>query len=930
LNEGLHVGRKLTLVSAPAGFGKTTLLSEWVHGVTTARDGYPPGRETSLRVSWLSLDRGDNDPVRFWAYVVTALQTVTPDLGMAALDMLQSSAFETGVPPLEAMLTSLINDLALHTDGDGHAQCVLVLDDYHLITSQQIHDTLVYLLDNAPPQLHLAVAGRADPPWPLARVRARGELTEVRASDLRFTPDEAAAFLNDLMGLGLSAQDIDVLGSRTEGWVAGLQMAALSMRGRDVHAFVKTFGASNRFVLDYLVEEVLDRQHADVRAFLLETSILERLTAPLCDALVAEAKGQADRTVRSSQETLEFLERANLFVVPLDDERRWYRYHHLFADLLRGRLMQTQPDLVAALHLRASAWHEENGLVAEAVEHALAAGDVQRVVHLVEDRALDMIHHGELTTLTRWLDALPQDIVRVQPWLCVAYAWALAYSGELDAAEPLLCDAERALAASSGEAKEADPKRSDARLAGHMAAIHGYCALLRGDIPGGVQFAREALEYLPEEDLATRSFAALILGSMLGLSEKVDSGIEVLSQALDTIRAAGDRRLAILGLCELAVLQTRQGQLHDAAATCREALQLAEAHASRSGQQPPAVGFAHIRLGAVLYEWNDLEASLDHTTRAIELFRQWGQKDGLLIGSVGLANLLCALGDVDGALVAIREAGEIAGDLTWYQEGISAFEVRLQLVKDGSSESLLRASRWVQESGLSDESDLVVDDCLKYVQGARLLLALGKDGGRTLEEALRLLTRFLQMVEEVGATRYVIKALALQALALQAQGDQEQAVSALLRALALGEPGGYVRSFVDEGKPMQRLLRTIADRLSAISPRQSAVSATYVHRLLAAFDVSPLPAGRSILEPGTPIVQPDTLVEPLSKRELQVLRLLATSLSAPEIAQELYVSRNTVRTHVKHIYEKLGVHSREQAVERATALGLLGQHSRHL
>jgi LuxR family maltose regulon positive regulatory protein len=972
LNEGLRLDRKLTLISAPAGFGKTTLLSEWIHSGIREQDSElrRPGAEPRAqnteragsvhfapRFAWLSLDRGDNEPARFWAYVVTALQTLSPDLGQAALEMLLSPAFETGAPPLEMMLTSLINDLTTLCVDDGeHGPCILVLDDYHLITSQPIHDTLVFLLDNVPPQLHLAVAGRADPPWPLARIRARGELTEVRAVDLRFSPDEIASFFNDVMGLGLPTQDIVALGARTEGWVAGLQMAALSMRGRDVRAFVRSFGASNRFILDYLVEEVLDRQPLEVQTFLLETSILARLTASLCDA-VTEGKD------RHSQDILESLERANLFVIPLDDERRWYRYHHLFADLLLTRLKQTQADRVSTLHLGASRWYEENGLIAEAVEHALVAGDVERLVHLVEKRALSMIYHGELRTLIGWLDALPKDMVRAQPWLCVAYAWALAYSGDLRAVEPLLCSAERALVPTLSEAPEAGALKN--RLTGHIAAIRGYCAMLKGDAPRGTQLAREALQYLPEEELVTRGFAGLILGTILGTGGESQLGFQVLSQALASSRSASDPLLEIMVLCELSALQFRQGQLHDSAASCREALHLAEEYTRQSGRQPPAVAFSHVRLGMVLYEWNELEAANSHVKKSVGLFRQWGQRDGMLIGSFCLARLLPAMGDLDGAMGAIQEAGQIASDLTWYQETASAVEAWLHLERgDGSREALLRASRWVQESGLSAESELDVHDCFKYTQWARILIALDKESGialegidSPLEEALRLLARLLPAVEAAGAVQYVIKVIALQAIALHVQGEREQAMAVLTRALALAEPQGYVRSFVEEGEPMEELLFALSAQLSASGTladisdgqhpdrhlRPSNVSKEYIHRLLGAFRASPAPP--SVGEPWRtgPSVAPrvsrapveqthaepearglDTLVEPLSKRELEVLRLLATDLSAPEIAQELYVSRNTVRTHIKNVYGKLDVHSREDAVARATALGLLG------
>jgi LuxR family maltose regulon positive regulatory protein len=908
LSEGIRSGCKLTLLSAPAGFGKTTLLANWI-------------RQANRPVAWLSLDSGDNDPARFWSYVISALQTVAPGIGQAGLALLQSPQ----PPPIESVLTALVNEIA-DTDTDW----VLALDDFHVVTESGINHSLVFLLDHLPPHVHMVLSTRADPPWPLARLRVRGEVAELRTEDLRFTLDEASTFMRSMMGLDLSAQDIAVLDARTEGWIAGLQLAALSMQGRDVHTFVQTFGASNRFILDYLVEEVLGRQRPEVQAFLLETSILERLTASLCDAVREGAKAKEE--AKSAQEILEALERANLFVIPLDDERRWYRYHHLFADLLLTRLKQTRPDLVSILHLRASRWYEESGLIAEAVEHALAAGDVEQLGHLVETHALNMIYHGELSILIGWLGALPEDVMRAQPWLCVAYAWALAYSGELDAAE-------RVLLSTSSETGGADPGAPETgRIAGHIAAIRGYCAMLKGDAPRATRLAHEALQHLPERELVARGFAAMVLGTILGMGGDSQLGLQLLSQALVASRSAGDELLEILTLCELSALQSKQGQLHDSAATCREALHLSEEYARRSGQQPPAAGFSHVRLAMMLYEWDELEAAVDHADLALALFRQWGQKDGMLIAGVVLAHLGHAMGDLDSALDMIGEAKRIASDLTWYQDTVAAFEMWLHLMQgEGSRSSLLRAARWVQESGLSAESEIDVGDCTKYVQWAQVLIALGRERTAPLdgidsptEEALRLLGRLLAAVEAAGSVRFVIKTLALQAVALQDAGEQDRAQTALLRALALAEPEGYVRAFVEEGEPMERLLAAISGQ-----HRPAAVSPAYLHKLLGAFDAarlrqrrrSPVPSGDDLPrhppqpEPETRALEP--LVEPLSDRELDVLRLLPTDLSSTEIAQELYISRNTVRTHIKHIYDKLGVHSREDAVQRAQELSLL-------
>ena len=881
LNAGLH--RKLTLISAPAGFGKTTLLSEWASGWS---------------VAWLSLDEGDNDPVRFWAYFVSALQTVHECVGEAALATLQSPQ----PPPIEAILTALINEIAAVPD-----PLALVLDDYHLITAQPIHEALTFLLDHLPPQVHLAIATRADPPLPLARLRARGQLTELRATDLRFTPTEAAAFLNGVMGLGLSVDDIAALDARTEGWIAGLQMAALSMRGRkDVTGFIEAFSGSHRFVLDYLVEEVLDRQSSDTQNFLLKTSILERMTAPLCDAVT----GRDD-----SQPILAQLEQANLFLIPLDDERRWYRYHHLFADLLRSRLEQTPPSVppsggderggVPALHCRASEWYEQNGLTIEAVSHALAAGDIDRVARLVEGNALAMMDHGELSTLVGWLDALPDEVVRSRPWLCVAHAWALIHAGQLDAVESLLQGAEKALDAfgEHAETPAIPPLRTQAQvsraelqhIAGHVAAIRAYAGTLKGDMSRVRELACEALEHLPEEDLMARGWAATLLASAFRYSGDLSAAAQALTEALAISQVAGDSNVAANILCDLAELQAVQGKLHEAAATCWDALQLTDGYARLGGRQLPIIGHAYTRMSAVLREWNDLEAAVRYAREGLELGKQWGQVAALLHGYGEVARALQAIGDVDGALDAIHQARHItSGVSSWFVARVAAWEARLRLAQG----DVAVASRWAQESGLSVDDELSFQRYEEYCALARFRIAQGR-----VDEAVRLLARLLNMTEAAGAMGRVIEILVLQALALQALGKVDQALTALERALSLAEPEGYVRTFIDEGAPMGELLRQAAAR---------GIKLDYVSALLIALES----------ETKTKDVHP-SLIEPLSERELEVLRLLATGLSNKEIAQTLVIAVGTVKQHLKSIYGKLQVHNRTEAASRARDLGLL-------
>jgi LuxR family maltose regulon positive regulatory protein len=879
LNEGTT--RKLTLVSVPAGFGKTTLLSEWA-----ASCGRP--------IAWVSLDKGDNDPTRFWAYSIAALQTVQADIGKAALAMLQSPTFAkantvagaTTPPPIEAILTTLINEIT-----ERQAAFALVLDDYHLlIEAQPIHEALAFLLDHLPPPMHLVIATRADPPLPIALLRGRGQVTELRQADLRFTLDEAAAFLNQVMGLELSVDDVAALASRTEGWVSGLQMAAVSMQGReDTASFIQAFTGSDRYILDYLVEEVLHRQPDGIQTFLLQTAILDRLTAPLCDAVVETGEPQT---------ILEYLESSNLFIVPLDDRREWYRYHRLFADLLRQRLHQRHPDLVTILHQRASEWHEQNGLTAEAIDHALSAKDFERAAALVEQVAEATLMRSEVATFLNWVEALPDELVRARPTLCVFHAWALLWRGlPLDDVESRLQDV--------GEDIDLTP--------GKVAALRGFMAIFQGQLARATELCRQALEQLPEDDVFLRSISTWILS----ISELAEGDLRASSRTLDDVvkmsQKAGNVMIAVPALCQLAKLNMRQGQLHKALGIYQRALELGT---DESGRRLPIASEALIGLGRLSYEWNDLESAARYLEESIKLSEQWSEA-AALDAYVPLTHVRQAQGDIDGVCHAIQQAQQMA----LKTDALEADDLFVALVQARlwvTQGNLGAAMRWAKERGLERRRDSPKleesDDGLashatfssrvrkyEHLVLARLLTAQGQP-----EEALALLEPLLPKMEQRGRTDLLIEIQTLRALACQAKGDIEQAMGALERALFLAEPGGYVRIFVDEGPPMAQLLYQATAR--GIAP-------AYTGRLLAAFPVSEA-------KPPSPAL-PAELIEPLTERELEVLQLIAEGLSNKEIARQLVLSLPTVKWHTSNIYGKLSVKNRTQAVAKARALGIL-------
>ncbi len=872
------------------------------------------------RIAWLSLDKGDNDPARFLAYFVAALGTIEANIGKGALSALHAT--QPQPPPTEAVLTSLLNEIAAIPN-----RIVLVLDDYHVIESPPIDQVLTFLLDHLPPPpggMHLVIAGRTDPSLPLSRLRAGGQMTELRADDLRFRLDEVATFLNQVMGLSLSPEHVAALETRTEGWIAGLQLAALSMQGRNAERitdFINSFTGSHRYILDYLADEVLQRRPKGTKEFLLQTSILDRLSGPLCDAvigsppLVGEGLGE-----RSSQSILETLEAANLFIVPLDDERRWYRYHHLFADLLRSRLETSQPDLVPTLHRRASAWYAQNDLMSEAIAHSLAAEDFDRAAQLTEQTFFDRMSRGEdFATMLARLVALPDEIIRARPRLGVMYAWMLSITLQLDAVEPRLQEVER----------RAGDQLLPADLQLQIAHIRAELTRHRGEFARAIELSHQVLEALPEERSMTdmQTLTGTVFNLAWGYLQAGDvvQAQHWFSEALTISQAAGSLHLILLTYRGLAQLHELQGQLHQARETYRQGLQLAAEAAQQNGQPVPAVVYVDLGLGELLREWNELDEADHYLTQGLEMGHKWQiGGDTLRDGYLSQARLKQAQGDMAGALDVIRQAQKLAPayqSVPGFGDPIATCRARLMLIQavsTGNAGHLEAVEQWVEARGLRAESPIhsLNDEC-EYLTWARLLIAQNEP-----DQALQLLTQLLQAAEDGGRRGRVIEIWALQALAQQALGDTDQALMTIERALSLAEPEGYIRLFVDEGRPMAKLLRQAASR--GITP-------DYIGKLLAVFqnDESGMMSDElngTKIHPSSPApvgVSPQPLVEPLSERELEVLCLIAAGLTNREIAETLVIALGTAKAHTASIYAKLDVRNRTQAVARARELNLL-------
>ncbi len=873
LNQGLQLGHKLTLISASAGFGKTTLVSEWVAG-------------NERPAAWLSLDEGDNDPARFLAYLVTALQTlaqsgstslsgvegITANIGEGVLAVLQSPQ----PPPTESILTVLLNEITTIPDN-----FVLVLDDYHVIESQKVDEALTFFLDHLPPQVHLVIASRIDPSIPLSRLRAGGKMTEIREDDLRFSLDEVNTFLDKVMGLNLSAENVAALEIRTEGWIAGLQLAALSMQGLrrsdEIANFVNRFTGSDRFIQDYLADEVLRQRPKGTEDFLLQTSILNRLSGPLCDAVRFTAAERAAVTdQKNSQAILETLEAANLFIVPLDNERRWYRYHHLFAELLRQRLHQQQPDSVAKLHVRASSWYEKNGLEIEAFLHAAAANDVERAEHLIEGGGLPLQWRGGATPVLNWLESLPTIVLDARPSLWVTYASTLVFAGQTNTIEQKLQAAEVAL-----QGAEPDDKTQD--LVGHIAALRAMMAVSQHQVETIFAQANRALELLHPDNLSVRTATAWTLGYAYEIQGDRAAASRAYTEVIANSQASGNFMFTIAATTSLGYIRESENQLFLAADTHQRALQLA-------GDPPlPFACASYLGLARILYEWNNLDTAQRHAQLTAQLAQQIEGVDTPAACGVLLARLKLAQGDVAGAAALLATAEQFV-----HQHN---FVHRMPDVAAAQVLTLLHQGDLAAAADLAEKYDLPISQ-------ARVHLARGETS-----TALAVLEPLRRQVEEKGLEDERLKTIVLQAVAYHAHGEMDQAVQLLGDALALAEPGGFIRIFVDEGLPMAQLLYEASAR--RIMP-------DYSGKLLAVFEAEQKKSeGKSYLPPAQP------LIEPLSQRELEILQLIAQGLSNREISDRLFLALSTVKRHNGNIYGKLQVHRRTEAVARARELGLL-------
>ncbi|MBN1536677.1 MAG: hypothetical protein JW908_08100 [Anaerolineales bacterium] len=877
LNAGLD--GKLILVSAPAGFGKTTIVTHWIDSVLSVN--------FRNRVAWLSLDENDNDLPRFFTYFIAALQNIEPGFG----EELRTAFSTSQNPQIDVLLTLVVNEIAA-----VEGKLILVIDDYHMISSLEIHKALQFIIENQPPNLLLVIISRDEPFLPLARLRARGQMIDLRASDLRFSGQETALYLNQTMNLGLAKEDILALETRTEGWITGLHLAALSMQGQDDRkSFIAEFAGDNRYIIDYLVDEVLSHRSEKSRVFLLRTSILNRLTGLLCQAISQQEDAQG---------TLGQLEQENIFIVPLDNRRQWYRYHHLFADVLRQRLAESvSPEEIAILHHRASLWFEENGSLIEAVEHAFQANESDHVIRLVDAGAEEMFLNSQLNTLLAWYHRLPKHLIEAQPKLCLIFAWAWASTGELEEAEQCLQSAEKALGASLSDLLNAPGRGIDATTRGALietAVVRAQLAIAGGNIPEALNLSDFALIYLEDNDgpylhnppIESRMAAHFIRG----LTQKLSGNLEQAAKDLIESGALGKKlnhvHIVALAYGHLANLQAIQGHLHQALETCQ--LGLFEVR-QMTGENSPLSGFLRAEYGWLLYERNDMEAAEEHFRKAIRVAKLWGFLDALIPGLTGLAHICAARGNWQGAFDALDELEKLGRNNMQLVKPVVESQRALLWARQGNSD---QTQRWVDAAGLDPYGEFAYPREDEFITLAQVFITQEK-----FDEAAELIDRLLSAAKAGERQGCVIKLLALQAILSKAQGKQNEALECFNQVISLAAPEGYIRTFVDLGNPLRVLLQV------AVSTHPD-----YTRQLLAAFESRSAPKDGFFT---------GMFAEELSERELEVLRLLATELSSPEIARELMIAVSTIRTHTQQIYRKLGVNNRRAAVNKAQYIGLI-------
>jgi LuxR family maltose regulon positive regulatory protein len=893
LNEGLFAessvdeshlfNRKLTLISAPAGFGKTTLGSSWI-------------QQLDVSTAWLSLDEGENEPNRFVYYMIAALQEAHGELGQSAISLLQSPQ----PPPVETLLTLLINDLA-----NMAGRVVLVFDDYHVISELDVHKAITFLLDNQPPQLHLVIIGRSDPVFPLHRLRGSGQMTGIYAHDLRFTDAEAASFLNETMGFNLSLEEVSALEKRTEGWVAGLQLAALSMQDmQDPSEFISIFAGDDRYISDYLIGEVFERQPEQVKDFLLRTTILDRFCAPLCDAILgAEVRGleMADSVrMPSSQAIIERLDQSNLFIISLDNKREWYRYHHLFADFLLLRLRERPVDEIANLHRRAAAWYSQQGFTEEAILQHLAARDYARAGDLIERVGVRLIVQGQLRKMLDWLAALPEEFLSTRPLLCVCHAWILNVTGQAAAVEPLLQEAERDLAG-------IEPRQAQ-HIRGLIDMIRAYRARRQGNLPRSIELLSQASANLSPNDLLVRSTVNLNLGFNYLIMGKLARTERTLQLARKEGQAVDAVYITLIAMAVQANSYVAQAKLHQAIALYEEAI--AYGLIRNHGRPFPPAGYAYAGLGQVMYEQNNVDTAEQLLTQAVELGESIADWSMMRRGLLPLAWLKQMAGDP----VTAQKLWQQALDVVHQAEServaaqLQVQWARLKLMQaESDSSALATAAEWAETYRQRQPDASSYQEASAQMTLAQVELAQGQ-----IDQAILRLNRLAESAAAGEQTDNLIKIQTLQAFAYDAKGDGTTALERLGEALIPAAPEGYVRTFVDHGPPMQRLLKEAAIR---------GLASDFVARLLSSFPAAP----QGEISSPQPVSSRDheLLVEPLTERELSMLRLMAAGLSNREIADELYLSVNTIKVYASRIYSKLGTHRRGEAVARAQELGFL-------